>query len=51
MEYGVQKFDEFDLTKYHKQRWEADIRLQFSGKYLFDIFRKSLWLYTGEGNH
>ena len=42
------KFDEFDLTKYRQTTVEADIRLQFSGKYLFDIFRKSLWLYTGE---
>lgn len=42
------KFDEFDLTKYRQTTLEADIRQQFSGKYLFDIFRKSLWLYTGE---
>jgi hypothetical protein len=42
------KFDEFDLTKYRQTTVEADIRQQFSGKYLFDIFRKSLWLYTGE---
>lgn len=42
------KFDEFDLTKYRQTTVETDIRQQFSGKYLFDIFRKSLWLYTGE---
>lgn len=42
------KFDEFDLTQYRGTTVEADIRQAFSGKYQFDIFRKSLWLYTGE---
>lgn len=42
------KFDEFDMTQYRGTTQEANIRLAFSGKYQFDIFRKSLWLYTGE---
>lgn len=42
------KFTEFDMTQYRGTTVEADIRLAFSGKYQFDIFRKSLWLYTGE---
>lgn len=42
------KFDEFDLTQYRGTTDEASIRNAFSGKYQFDIFRKSLWLYTGE---
>lgn len=42
------KFTEFDMTQYRGTTVEADIRQAFSGKYQFDIFRKSLWLYTGE---
>lgn len=42
------KFDETDLTKYRGVTEEATIRQNFQGKYQFDIFRKSLWLYTGE---
>ena len=42
------KFTEFDLTQYRGVTVEANIRQAFSGKYQFDIFRKSLWLYTGE---
>lgn len=42
------KFTEFDLTQYRGTTVEADIRNAFGGKYQFDIFRKSLWLYTGE---
>lgn len=42
------KLTEFDLTQYRGVTTEATIRQAFSGKYQFDIFRKSLWLYTGE---
>lgn len=42
------KFTETDLTKYRGGTQEAAIRQNFSGKYEFDIFRKSLWLLTGE---
>lgn len=42
------KFTEFDLTSYQRTTDETSIRQNFSGKYMFDIFRKSLWFYTGE---
>lgn len=42
------KFDEFDLTQYRGTTDESSIKAAFTGKYQFDIFRKSLWLYTGE---
>ena len=42
------KLSEFDLTSYNRTTDESSIRHYFSGKYLFDIFRKSLWLYCGE---
>lgn len=42
------KFTEFDLTQFRGVTTEANIRAAFAGKYQFDIFRKSLWLYTGE---
>lgn len=42
------KFTETDLTKYRGVTEEASIRQAFQGKYHFDIFRKSLWLWTGE---
>lgn len=42
------KFTEFDLTQYRGTTEEAAIRAAFNGRYQFDIFRKSLWLYTGE---
>lgn len=42
------KFSEFDLTSYNRTTDEASIKHNFSGKYLFDIFRKSLWFYCGE---
>ena len=42
------KFSEFDLTQYKRTTVEADIQASFASKYQFDIFRKSLWLYTGE---
>lgn len=42
------KFTEFDMTAYKGTTVESKIRQAFSGKYQFDIFRKSLWLYTGE---
>lgn len=41
-------FDEFDLNKYKRTTDEASIIANFAGKYLFDIFRKSLWLYCEE---
>lgn len=42
------KFSEFDLTAYQRTTDEASIVQNFAGKYLFDIFRKSLWLYCEE---
>lgn len=42
------KLTEFDMTAYRGTTVEADIRNAFAGKRQFDIFRKSLWLYTGE---
>lgn len=42
------KLTEFDLTQYRGTTDEAAILQAFAGKNQFDIFRKSLWLYTGE---
>lgn len=41
-------FDETDLTKYKRTTEEASIVQNFAGKYLFDIFRKSVWLLCEE---
>ncbi len=41
--------DEFDLNSYKRPTDEANIIAQFSGrKPMFDIFRRSLWLYTSD---
>lgn len=42
------KLTETDLTQYRGTTAEAAIRQGYAGKFNFDIFRKSLWLLTGD---
>ena len=43
------RLDEFDLTSYERSTDEATIREMWTGrKPSFDIFRRALWLYSGD---
>ena len=45
-----QHLDEFDLNSYRRPTSESEIRLNFSGGIApkYDIFRRSLWIYSGD---